>query len=173
MKVRTLALCAMGVMALASTAEAKKNKGPLPQPVQPIVLGDIRMDCDKLAAEASSMQTILGGAPEAGIFGGDMAARIGETAISQGLLHSGMASKLGGRAGGAISLLGRAAKDSGKRRAAAEAARKESAQKRWYYIVGLYQGGRCDQAPAPAAAPVEAAAAAPAQEAAPVTEDAN
>jgi hypothetical protein len=149
MKIKTFALCAMGVMALASTAEAKKNKGPLPQPVQPIVLGDTRMDCDKLAAEASNMQTILGGAPEAGIFGGDMAARIGGTALSQGLLHSGMASKLGGRAGGAISLLGRAAKDSSKRRAAAEAARKESAQKRWYYIVGLYQGNRCDQAPWP------------------------
>jgi hypothetical protein len=174
MKVRTFALCAMGVMALASTAEAKKNKGPMPQPVQPIVLGDIRMDCDKLAAEASNMQTILGGAPESGVFGGEMAARIGETALSQGILHSGLTSKLGGRAGGAISLLGRAAKDSSKRRAAAEAARKESAQKRWYYIVGLYQGGRCDQAPTPTPAPAEVAAApAPAQEAAPAVETAD
>ena len=85
----------MGVMALASTAEARKNRGPMPQPVQPIVLGDTRMDCDKLAAEASSMQTILGGAPKSGVFGGEMAARIGETALSQGILHSGMASKLG------------------------------------------------------------------------------
>jgi hypothetical protein len=162
MKLKTLFLCAIGVAAMASTAEARKNKGPMPQPVQPVVLGDTRMNCDQLATEATNMQTILGGAPEAGVFGGEMAARIGETAISQGLLHSGMASKLGGRAGGAISLLGRAAKDSGKRRAAAEAARKESAQKRWYYIVGLYQGGRCDQAPAPvtsqAAAPAPAAA---------------
>ncbi len=166
MKLRTLLICTMSVAALASTAQAKKNKGPMPEPVQPIVLGDTRMDCDKLAAEASNMQAILGGAPEAGVFGGDMAARIGETAISQGILHSGMASKLGGRAGGAISLLGRAAKDSGKRRAAEEAARKESAQKRWYYIVGLYQGGRCDQAPAPAVATSQAQDAAPAVEAA-------
>ncbi|MDQ7018717.1 MAG: hypothetical protein Q9M33_06085 [Robiginitomaculum sp.] len=171
MKFRTLTLCALGMMALASTAEARKNKKPLPQPVQPIVLGDTRMNCDQLATEANAMQTILGGAPEAGMFGGEMAARIGETAISQGLLHSGMAGKMGGRAGGAISLLGRAAKDSGKRRAEAEAARKESAQKRWYYIVGLYQGGRCDQAPAPVAAPAQAVA--PAQGTAPATETAN
>jgi len=171
MKFKTLTLCAIGVMALASTAEARKNKGPLPQPVQPIVLGDTRMDCDQLAAEANIMQTILGGAPEAGVFGGGMALKIGETALSQGILHSGMASKLGGRAGGAISLLGRAAKDSGKRRAAAEAARKESAQKRWYYIVGLYQGGRCDQAPAPT--PTETAAAAPAKAVAPAIEPAD
>jgi len=171
MKFRTLTLCAMSVMALASTAEARKNKKPMPQPIQPIVLGDTRMDCDQLAAEANIMQTILGGAPEAGVFGGEMAARIGETAISQGLLHSGMASKLGGRAGGAISLLGRAAKDAGKRRAEAEAARKESAQKRWYYIVGLYQGRRCDQVPAPAPAPVETAA--PPQETAPAATPAD
>ncbi len=163
MKLRTLAVCAMGVAALASTAEAKKNKAPLPQPVQPIVLGDARLGCDQLASEANTMQTILGGAPEGGVFGGTMAARIGETAISQGILHSGLASKLGGRAGGAVSLLGQAAKSSGKRRAAAEAARKESAQKRWYYIVGLYQGNRCDQAPAPSSAPAAAAATEPAQ----------
>ncbi|PHS27770.1 MAG: hypothetical protein COA85_04755 [Robiginitomaculum sp.] len=171
MKFRTLTLCAMGMMALSSTAQARKNKGPLPQPVQPIVLGDTRMSCDQLATEANNMQTILGGAPEAGVFGRGMALNIGETALSQGILHGGMASKLGGRAGGAISLLGRAAKDSGKRRAAAEAARKESAQKRWYYIVGLYQGGRCDQVPAPS--PAETSAAAPTKAVAPAIEPAD
>ncbi|PHR62736.1 MAG: hypothetical protein COA47_02300 [Robiginitomaculum sp.] len=121
-----------------------------PAAIEPITLGDSRMTCDALVGEANAMQTILGGAPEGGVFGSERMVDIGTGLAAGGLVHSGAINALGGRAAGAIGFLGRAAKASAKRKEEAAAARKESALRRWYYIVGLYQGKDCDNQPATA-----------------------
>lgn len=148
MKLRTSALAGAILLLAAPMAQARGDK--LPEPIQPIQLGDSAKSCEALVTEANAMQTILGGAPEGGVFGSSGAINTASGLAVDGAIRSG----LGGQAAGAIGFLGRAAGAAAKRREEAEAARKEEALKRWYYIVGLYQGRSCDKPqPAPAAAP--------------------
>ncbi len=139
-----LSAALVGVMT-ASSAFAED-----PAAIEPIALGDSRMTCDALVGEANAMQTILGGAPEGGVFGNERMVNLGTGLATEGLVRSGAAGALGGRAAGAIGFLGRAAKANAKKKEEAAAARKESALRRWYYIVGLYQGKDCDNQPATA-----------------------
>jgi hypothetical protein len=135
---------ALATMMIAGSAMAQDT----PAPIEPISLGDNRLSCDALVVEAKAMQTILGGAPEGGIFGSERAMEVGTSLAMEGAIRSG----LGGRAAGAVGFLGRAAKAAGKRKAEAEAARRQSALRRWYYVVGLYQGKDCDHQPVAAPA---------------------
>ncbi|VAV98463.1 hypothetical protein MNBD_ALPHA06-766 [hydrothermal vent metagenome] len=154
MKLTTMMLSAAIALTYASTSLA----ADAPAPIEPMALGDNRMSCDALVAEAGNMQSVLGGAPEAGIFGNEQMVDIGSSLAMNGVIRSG----IGGRAAGAVGFLGRAAKAAGKRKAEAEAARKQVAVRRWYYVVGLYQGNDCDNQPAHTSVTVSA-------EAAPVT----
>lgn len=159
MKRLTSALASAAILTLVSPLAFAANDDT-PLPIQPIQLGDSAKACDALVAEANSMQTILGGAPEGGVFGSQQAINTASGLAVEGALRSG----LGGQAAGAIGFLGRAAGAAAKRREEAEAARKEAALKRWYYIVGLYQGRSCDKPqpePVPAPEPVQEAQADP------------
>jgi len=153
-------LTTSALIAVIGTAGAMADDNP---PVEPISLGDNRMSCDGLVAEAKAMQAILGGAPETGVFGSERAMDVGSSLAMEGAIRSG----LGGRAAGAVGFLGRAAKAASKRKAEAELERKKMALRRWYYMVGLYQGKNCDAQPV--AAPVVETVVAPAVETAPVT----
>lgn len=149
MKRQTTVLASAAFLLLATPlAQARGSK--LPEPIQPIQLGDSAKSCAALVNEANAMQTILGGAPEGGVFGSANAINTASGLAVDGAIRSG----LGGQAAGAIGFLGRAAGAAAKRREEAKAAQKESALKRWYYIVGLYQGRSCDKPqPEPAVAP--------------------
>ncbi len=155
-------LAALAITLSASSAFAGND---LPPPIEPIALGDTRLSCDALVVEAKNMQSVLGGAPQAGVFGNQRVMNVGEGLMREGIARSG----IGGQAGAALGFLGRAAKAAGKRKAEAKAARKKSALRRWYYVVGLYQGKDCDNQPVQAIAPASVPAPAPAQEEAPVT----
>ncbi len=149
MKIRILTMSALGFVVIASAANAKKNANS--EPINPIGDNDLNMTCTQLSDEADAMEAISGSAPALGVFNNNQVADIGTdlaTDMATDKARSGvLKAGLGGRAAGAVGRLGGLAKSSRKQRAKANEARKQSAQERWYYIAGLYQGRACDLEP--------------------------
>ena len=125
-------------MALSSAAMADDKIA-----IQPMKMGDVRMSCDDLIAEASAMEAVIGGSPAGGLMEDGQAVAMGTSAAQQLAFQAGA-----GRAGGAIGAVGGLLGKRAKAKAEEEAAQKALAEKRWIYVVGLYQGRNCDATPA-------------------------
>ena len=133
------ATLAVGV-ASAASAEAPAV------PAQPMSMGDARLSCDALINEARQMETLLGGTPDTGLNGAELAA-VGTSVAQHAALQAGAgrafgaAGAIGGQVGGMFSR-------ASKRKREEQAAQRAIAEKRWFYVVGLYQGRNCDNQPA-------------------------
>lgn len=117
---------------------------------QPMKMGDSRMTCEQIIVEANNMEMVLGGSPASGLMDGEQMASIGTGLAQNAALYGGA-----GRAVGAIGQVGGLLGRSSKKKKEEEAARKIIAEKRWIYMVGMYEGRNCDAVPAAAAAPAE------------------
>ncbi|MEN0654267.1 hypothetical protein AAFF88_14610 [Hyphobacterium sp. WM6] len=144
---------ALGATITATAAQAQYES-------QVILMGDTSMSCRDVVLAANQQSEILGGVPEAGLFGSEAAINSMTGLAMQGALRSGAADAIPG-IGAVGGLLGRAARA----RAEQEEARRQVAERRWYYLNGLYQGRDCDNVLRREA---EQAAAAAAAETAPV-----
>lgn len=109
------------------------------QQSQVILLGDSAMSCGEIIVAANEATEILGGAPEGGVFASEQAINAATGLAMQGALHSGLGRAIPGM-GAVGGMLGRAAQ----RRREEEEARQELAERRWYYLNGLYEGRMCD-----------------------------
>ncbi|WP_411816788.1 hypothetical protein [Hyphococcus sp. DH-69] len=114
---------------------------------QPMKMGDARLSCDAIIAEAGRMETVLGGSPASGLMDAEQLAGMGTSLAQQAMISSGAGGKALGAVGQVGGLLGR----SSKKKKEKEAMRKAIAEKRWIYMVGLYEGRNCDAAPVEAA----------------------
>ena len=139
-----VAVCAL----MISSAVAKKGDDDMP-PVQPIKMGDAAMSCQQLAGEADAMQEVLGRNPAEGY---DMAG-LGTSLAAQGAVYAGA-----GRAVPGIGQVGGLLAARGQKKKERLMEQQAAAEKRWFYVAGLYQGRNCD---AQLAAAANAAAAAP------------
>lgn len=142
------------VCLLASGAAAAQQS-------QVILLGDSAMTCPEIVVAANEATDILGGAPEGGVFASEQAINAATGLAMQGALHSGVGRAIPG-IGAVGGMLGRAAQ----RRREEEEARQVIAERRWYYLNGLYEGRDCDtvlRREAEAAAQASAAETAPAE----------
>ena len=134
-----------------NTAHAKDEEPPAL--TQPMKLGDQAKSCSQIIDEVSSMETRLGGSP-ADSMSGEGLANIG-TGLAQ---HAALRAGAGGVAAGAIGQVGGLLGSSSKKKKRREAEQRAIAEKRWLYMVGLYQGKDCDSQPATPAEPQPAAA---------------
>jgi hypothetical protein len=114
---------------------------------QPMKMGDARLTCDQLIDEAANMEVVLGGSPADGLMDGEHMANIGTGLAQHAALRAG-----GGVAASAIGQVGGLLGRSSKKKKEEEAMRKAIAEKRWIYMVGLYEGRDCDSQPAAAVA---------------------
>lgn len=125
-------LLSVAIAALAAgTASAQQS--------QVILLGDTAMTCSDILISANEASEILGGAPEGGVFGSEYAVNAATSLAMQGALYSGAGRAIPGL-GAVGGMLGRAARA----RQEQEEARRQIAERRWYYLNGLYQGRDCD-----------------------------
>ncbi|MEX6632738.1 hypothetical protein [Hyphococcus lacteus] len=118
---------------------------------QPMKMGDARLSCDAIIQEANNMETVLGGSPASGLMDGEQLASMGTSLAQQAIIRSGAGGKALGAVGQVGGLLGR----SSKKKKEAEALRKAVAEKRWIYMVGLYEGRNCDAAPVETETPTQ------------------
>lgn len=118
---------------------------------QPMKMGDARLSCDAIIQEANNMETVLGGSPASGLMDGEQLASMGTSLAQQAIIRSGAGGKALGAVGQVGGLLGR----SSKKKKEEEAMRKAVAEKRWIYMVGLYEGRNCDAAPVETETPTE------------------
>lgn len=132
---------ALGGAAWAGDEDAQDEE--LPVLTQPMKMGDARMTCEQIVAESNSMEKILGGSPAGGLMDGEQLANMGTGLAMQGAMYAGA-----GRAVGAIGQVGGLLGRSSKKKKEEEALQKAIAEKRWIYMVGLYQGRSCDSATA-------------------------
>ena len=109
------------------------------QDSQVILMGDSAMNCREIIISANEASGILGGVPEAGLFGSEAAVNTMTSIAMEGALRSGAARAIPG-IGAVGGLFGRAAREREER----EAERRSIAERRWYYLNGLYQGRDCD-----------------------------
>lgn len=137
MKKLILGLTAATLGLVSATAYADT-----PAVTQPMQMGDVRLSCDALIGEANAMETILGGSPAAGLMDSEYMANVGTGLAQQAAIRGGA-----GQAAGAIGAVGGLIGKRAKRKKAEEAAQKALAEKRWIYVVGLYQGKNCDAQP--------------------------
>ena len=139
---------AAAALCFGSSALAKKDN-PADDIVltQPMKMGDARLTCDQLIEEATNMELVLGGSPAGGLMDGEHMANIGTGLAQHAALRAG-----GGGAAGAIGQVGGLLGRSSKKKKEEEAMRKTVAEKRWIYMVGLYEGRDCDSQPAAAVA---------------------
>lgn len=143
----------------AGLAMAALSTPALAQEGQVIRMGDSALSCREVVAEANAASEILGGAPEGGIFDSAYATGAATGLAQQAALMSGA-----GRAIPGIGAVGGFMRQRAERREAELAAQREIAEKRWYWLSGLYEGGQCDnvlRAEAEAAAAAAAAVAEP------------
>jgi hypothetical protein len=140
---------------LAGLAMAALSTPALAQQGQVIRMGDSALSCREVIAEANAASEVLGGAPEGGVFDSAYAADAATSVAAQAALMSGA-----GRAIPGIGAVGGFMRQRAQQREAELAAQREIAEKRWYWLSGLYQGGQCDSVLRTEA---EAAAAAAAQ----------
>ncbi|MBI1235867.1 MAG: hypothetical protein GC188_04190 [Alphaproteobacteria bacterium] len=142
------------VCLLASGAAAAQQS-------QVILLGDSAMTCPEIVVAANEATDILGGAPEGGVFASEQAINAATGLAMQGAIQSGIGRAVPG-IGAVGGMLGRAAQ----RRREEEEARQVIAERRWYYLNGLYEGRECDavlRRAAEAAAQASVAETAPAE----------
>ena len=123
--------------AISATALADDD---LPELTQPIKLGDKAMTCSMLLAEVGAMESRLGGDPSADFMDGEQMAGIGTGLAQRAAISAGA----GGAAVGAIGKVGGLLGKSSKKKKQREAEQRAIAERRWLYIVGLYQGKDCD-----------------------------
>lgn len=141
MSVRTTTLAGAMALILGGIAHAE-DPAPLTQPMK---MGDTAMACDALLAEAQEMETRLGGSPAGGLMDSEYATNMGTSLAQQAAIRGG-AGQAAGAIGAVGGILGRRAKAKKE-----EAARQMAiAEKRWIYMVGLYQGRACDAPAEPA-----------------------
>lgn len=128
----TMSAVLMTVGAVASAADPTTL-------TQPMKMGDTRLTCDELIVEANAMETVLGGSPAGGLMDGEYATSMGTSLAQQAAIRGG-AGQAAGAIGAVGGLLGRRAKSKKE-----EAARQMAiAEKRWIYMVGLYEGRGCN-----------------------------
>ncbi len=166
-KIALAALAAAIAMGGVANA-AKKDDDEKPMLTQPIKFGDQAMTCQQLIGEVNSMETILGGSPAEGLMDGEQMASIGTGLAQRAALSAGG----GGAAFGAIGQVGGLLGRSSKKKKEREAQQRMIAEKRWIYLVGLYQGRNCDAEIAAAATAQPQPVAASVEEAAQTAEDA-
>ncbi|MEE2566023.1 hypothetical protein [Hyphobacterium marinum] len=118
---------------------AAGNGSAMAQQSQVILLGDSAMSCSEIIVAATEATEILGGAPEGGVFSSEQAINTATGLAMQGAIHSGIGRAVPG-IGAVGGLLGRAARA----RREEEEARQQVAERRWYYLNGLYEGRMCD-----------------------------
>lgn len=111
--------------------------------VQPMQMGDARLSCEQLIEQTQQAEAIIGGAPAGGILGSEQVANVGT-----GLAQRAVSAAGAGQAVGALGVVGGAFKGMSKKKKKQQAAEKAAAEKRWFYVVGLYQGNSCDSQPA-------------------------
>ena len=129
------------VVAAASTvglAAAKDEK--LPDLTQPMKFGDQAMSCTQIIDEVGSMEARLGGSPASSMMDGEQMAGVGTNLAQRAAISAGA----GGAAVGAIGQVGGLLGRSSKKKKEHQAQQRAIAEKRWLYMVGLYQGKNCD-----------------------------
>ena len=139
---RLFLITVCGALALGGSAFAKDEDAQeeeLPTLTQPMKMGDARMTCEQIVSESGMMEKILGGSPASGLMDGEQLANVGTSLAMQGAVYAGA-----GRAAGAIGQVGGLLGRSSKKKKEEEALQKAIAEKRWIYMVGLYQGRNCD-----------------------------
>ncbi|WDI32767.1 hypothetical protein PUV54_06100 [Hyphococcus flavus] len=144
---------AAAAVCFGATATAKDDAAAEIILTQPMKMGDARLSCDQLVEEASNMEVVLGGSPAGGLMDGEQMANIGTSLAQHAALRAG-----GGVAAGAIGQVGGLFGRSSKKKKEEEAMRKAIAEKRWIYMVGLYEGRNCDAQPAATAVAEDVAA---------------
>ncbi|MCW5725388.1 MAG: hypothetical protein KIS81_10605 [Maricaulaceae bacterium] len=121
------------LLAVAAAPAAAQQQG------QVIRLGDSAMTCQQIIGEAAEASDILGGSPEGGVFGSEQAVNTATALGQHAALHAGAGRAIPG-IGAVGGMLGRAARA----RQEQEEARRQVAERRWYFLNGLYEGRRCD-----------------------------
>lgn len=127
---RTLTIAAVSLLASGAAAA---------QQSQVILMGDTAMTCQEIVVAANEVTAILGGAPEGGVFASEQAINAATGLAMQGAIQSGIGRAVPG-IGAVGGMLGRAAQ----RRREEEEARQVVAERRWYFLNGLYEGRVCD-----------------------------
>lgn len=108
------------------------------QDAQVIRLGDESLSCEAIVAQADEAVAIMGAAPAGGVLGSSAAVNAATSAAVQTAIVSGAGRSIPG-IGLAGNMLGAAAR----RREEQQAAERALAEKRWFYLNGLYQGRNC------------------------------
>ncbi|MGY6662788.1 MAG: hypothetical protein ACXIVO_10755 [Glycocaulis sp.] len=139
----------------AGLAMAALSTPALAQQGQVIRMGDSALSCREIVLEANAASEVLGGAPEGGIFDSTYATEAATGIAQHAALMSGA-----GRAIPGIGAVGGMMRQRAQQREAELAAQRAIAEKRWYWLSGLYEGGQCDSV---LRAEAQAAAAAAAQ----------
>lgn len=159
MKKIALATLAAAIVLPGAALAGKDDDKPLL--TQPMKFGDQAMTCHQLVTEVNSMETILGGSPAEGLMDGEQMAAIGTGLAQRAALSAGA----GGAAFGAIGQVGGLLGRGSKKKKEQEAQQQMIAEKRWIYLVGMYQGRNCDAVIASQPQPQPAAAEAVVEEA--------
>ena len=136
MRVLTAAFASVALLGAAAQAGDKE----LPDLTQPMKFGDQTMSCMKIVDEVASMETRLGGSPSQSLMDGEQMANLGTGLAQRAALSAGA----GGAALGAIGNVGGLLGRSSKKKKEHQAQQRVIAEKRWLYMVGLYQGKSCD-----------------------------
>lgn len=119
-------------------AVAKDDK--LPDLTQPMNFGDQALSCTQIVDEVGAMEVRLGGSPANALMDGEQIAGLGTNLAQRAAISSGV----GGAAVGAIGQVGGLLGRSSKKKKQHQAQQRAIAEKRWLYMVGLYQGKSCD-----------------------------
>jgi hypothetical protein len=133
MRKKVLITAAAASLALAGSAIADEK----PIVTSIMKMGDAGMSCSALLGEAQAMETIMGGTPEG--LDNEYLANVGTGLAQQAAIMGGA-----GRAAGAIGQVGGLLGKSSKKKKEQDVVQKALAEKRWLYIVGIYQGRACD-----------------------------
>ena len=131
-------LAALGLTLVAAGA-AHAGDDEAPALTQPMKFGDAAMSCTQLVEEVGAMETVLGGNPSEALMDSEYLANVVTGLAQQAALSAGA-----GRAVGAIGQVGGLLGKSSKKKKEREAQQRAIAEKRWLYMVGLYQGKSCD-----------------------------
>ena len=135
-----LFLSALAGAAVAFGGAAHAGKNDLPALTQPMKFGDQAMNCTQIVDEVGAMETRLGGSPAQSLMDGEQMAGVGTGLAQRAAISAGA----GGGAVGAIGQVGGLLGKKSKKKKQREAEQRALAEKRWLYLVGLYQGKSCD-----------------------------
>lgn len=104
---------------------------------------DKDMTCEEILVESQEVEKILG-ENATGLFANAAAVNVATGAAVNAAVYSGAASSLGGFGGAALSALGGLAGAASKKKEEEEKEKKLAAEKRAYYLFGLYRGKSCE-----------------------------